>query len=88
MQDPQDLASAPASEQTAKVASPPEVAWERTTLEQLVFAHLNEQRSARRWKVGLRVAWLVLLALVLVLAQQVLAQQEPVLVSVQLVLVQ
>ena len=34
--------------------------WERTTLEKLVFATLNEQRSARRWRTFTRLAWLVL----------------------------
>ena len=34
------------------------------TLERLAFAHLNEQTRARRWKVGLRVAWLAFLAVV------------------------
>jgi protease-4 len=33
-------------------------------LEQLAFANLNEQRTARRWKVGLRLAWLLLIAVV------------------------
>jgi protease-4 len=30
----------------------------------LAFANLTEQKSARRWKVGIRVAWLVFLAVV------------------------
>lgn len=33
-------------------------AWERATLEKLAFAALNEQRAARRWKTGVRLAWL------------------------------
>ncbi len=36
--------------------------WERVTLEKLVMASLVEQRSARRWRNGIRIAWLVLLA--------------------------
>jgi len=32
--------------------------WERNTLEKLVFATLNEQRSARRWKLFFRFLWL------------------------------
>ena len=32
--------------------------WERATLEKLAFAALNEQRAARRWKMGVRLAWL------------------------------
>lgn len=38
--------------------------WERETLEKLVFATLNEQRSARRWKLFFRLVWLVIFALV------------------------
>ncbi len=33
--------------------------WERATLEKLAFAALNEQRAARRWKIFLRLSWLV-----------------------------
>ncbi|MDO5653549.1 MAG: signal peptide peptidase SppA [Brachymonas sp.] len=32
--------------------------WERSVLEQLAFASLREQRTARRWKIGFRLAWL------------------------------
>jgi len=64
MQDPLDHASASASQETAKVTSSNDVAWERQTLERLAFANLGEQKTARRWKVGLRLAWLVLLAVV------------------------
>ena len=32
--------------------------WERATLEKLAFAALNEQKSARRWKTFVRLAWL------------------------------
>ncbi len=35
--------------------------WERNTLEKLVFATLNEQRSARRWKLFFRFLWLGLI---------------------------
>ena len=35
--------------------------WERDTIERLVFATLNEQRSARRWKLFFRLLWLSLL---------------------------
>ncbi len=35
--------------------------WERTTLEKLAFASLNEQKSTRRWKTFTRLAWLVFL---------------------------
>jgi protease IV len=32
--------------------------WERATLEKLAFASLNEQKSARKWKTFVRLAWL------------------------------
>jgi len=35
--------------------------WERATLEKLAFAAITEQRSARRWKIFVRLAWLVFL---------------------------
>ncbi|MDA8519682.1 S49 family peptidase [Acidovorax sp. NCPPB 4044] len=35
--------------------------WERDVLEKLVFSTLAEQRSARRWRVFTRLAWLVFL---------------------------
>jgi protease IV len=56
----------PAGENTAQaatksVASPPgmEAGWERATLEKLAFASLKEQRAARRWRIFIRLAWLV-----------------------------
>ncbi len=39
--------------------NPPDVQWERATLERLAFASLKEQRAARRWKNFTRLAWLV-----------------------------
>jgi protease-4 len=42
-----------------------EAGWERATLEKLVFANLREQQRARRWKNGFRLAWLVLVVLVM-----------------------
>ena len=36
--------------------------WERATLEKLAFASLNEQKSARRWRTFVRLAWLVFFA--------------------------
>ena len=61
MNDPQDLGSRPSAEPAPAqpVAAP---GWERETLEQLAFASLREQQTARRWKNGLRLAWLLLLA--------------------------
>ena len=35
--------------------------WERETLEKLLFATIREQRSARRWRLFLRLLWLVLI---------------------------
>ena len=32
--------------------------WERAALEKLAFATLLEQKTARRWRVGVRLAWL------------------------------
>ena len=59
MQDPQDHASASASSDPLKDTTPVDSAWSRQTLERLAFANLNEQKTARRWKVCLRMAWLV-----------------------------
>jgi protease IV len=38
--------------------------WERQTLEKLVFAQLKEQQTARRWKNGIRLSWLLLVVFV------------------------
>lgn len=38
------------------------VAWERTALEKLVLAGIKEQRSARRWKIFMRLLWLGIFA--------------------------
>ena len=48
-----------------RTATPPVVAenWERATLEKLAMATLIEQRQARRWRNGIRIAWLVFVAL-------------------------
>ena len=35
--------------------------WERATLEQLAMAAITEQRQARRWRNGIRLAWLLFL---------------------------
>ena len=66
MQDPQDhnpfatSAAAPAAEPAAT----PVPGWERDTLEKLAFATLREQQAARRWKNGLRLAWLLFFVVV------------------------
>ena len=58
-QDPTPHASAEPAAAQVNVAAP---GWERETLERLAFASLREQQTARRWKNGLRLAWLLLLA--------------------------
>ena len=40
----------------------PASGWERSTLERLAFASLQEQRIARRWRNGIRLAWLLFFA--------------------------
>ncbi|MBL0919812.1 MAG: S49 family peptidase [Hydrogenophaga sp.] len=35
--------------------------WEREAIEKLLFAQLNEQRAARRWKLFFRLAWLIVI---------------------------
>ena len=37
--------------------------WERSVLEKLAFDALTEQRTSRRWKTGIAIAWLLLLFL-------------------------
>jgi len=54
-QDAQAPIQARASDQAAAVR---DAGWERVTLEKLAFATLTEQRQARRWRNGLRLAWL------------------------------
>lgn len=63
MPDPQDnpftppSAAAPGAD--AAPAASAAAGWERDTLERLAFATLREQQAARRWKNGLRLAWLL-----------------------------
>ena len=42
-----------------------EPGWERATFEKLMFATLEEQRTARRWRSFIRLAWLALFVFVL-----------------------
>lgn len=64
--DPLDApAPAPAATPAPTAASPAAAArapdspgWERGTLERLLFATLEEQRTARRWRTFTRLAWL------------------------------
>ena len=37
--------------------------WERSVLEKVALAAIQEQRSARRWRNGLRLAWLIFIAI-------------------------
>ena len=48
-----------ATESGAKPGLTATPGWERVTLERLAFAALTEQRSARRWRIFVRLAWLV-----------------------------
>ena len=66
---PESLTSAPA--QPAEGLPPPASVsagpapqggqWERAAIEKLLLASLHEQRVARRWRNGIRIAWLVVL---------------------------
>lgn len=60
MQEPQD--NPPFNAPTPAADAGP--GWERSTLEKLAFATLQEQQTARRWKNGLRVAWLLFFVVV------------------------
>jgi protease-4 len=42
--------------------------WERAVLEKLAFAALEEQRAARRWKIIMRLSWLVVFLILVWLA--------------------
>ena len=54
-----DLWAQGAPEKGAKKATADQPGWERGVLEKLVLATLAEQRSARRWRIFTRLAWLV-----------------------------
>ena len=54
-----DLWAQAAPEKEATKAAAGQPGWERDVLEKLVFATLAEQRSARRWRIFTRLAWLV-----------------------------
>ena len=72
MQDPQDNTSAPAPAQAlpdtapsqSPVLNPVDETWARKTLVDLAFANLKEQQSQRRWKLGMRLAWLLFVGFV------------------------
>jgi protease IV len=44
--------------------------WERATLEKLALAAVEEQRAARRWRNGIRLAWLVFLSVLVWMGMQ------------------
>jgi protease-4 len=46
------------------VLNPVDENWARQTLVDLAFANLKEQQSQRRWKMGMRLAWLLFLGFV------------------------
>jgi protease IV len=58
MIDPDLPPDAPASTSAPVAATRAAPPWERETVERLLFATLNEQRSARRWRTFVRLAWL------------------------------
>ena len=51
----------PAIESVAKEVASEPAGWERATLEKLMFATLDEQRTARRWRNAVRLTWLAFL---------------------------
>lgn len=61
---PEQSKAVPASASSTSAAEP---GWERQLLERLAMAQLQEQRTARRWKIALRLLWLGFAVLVLVL---------------------
>ncbi len=67
MQEEQTPPAQQAGETTTVAASAANAAapeknnhWERETLERLVMAQINEQRAARRWRIGFRLFWILL----------------------------
>lgn len=57
-QDPAALPPLGAAAKSAASAQP----WERQAIERLLFASINEQRSARRWRIFWRFVWVALIA--------------------------
>ena len=57
MNEPLESAQPPAPPSAAPAAAEPN--WERSTLEKIAMAAIAEQRQARRWRNGLRLAWLL-----------------------------
>ena len=64
-----------ANEQSStKQPAPTEPQWERATLEKLAFSYLNEQKTTRRWRTFVRLAWLAFFVL---LAWMLLSRSAP-----------
>jgi len=66
---PADYAQGAIETEASKVPKDPGLepsttGWERATLERIAMASVVEQRMARRWRNGIRIAWLVLIAAV------------------------
>jgi protease IV len=57
-----DINETPQPEKTAPAA--PAVNWERSALEKLAINYMAEQKTARRWRTFVRLAWLAFFALV------------------------
>ena len=52
--------NSPLNDAPANDKPPGETGWERQALERLVMAQIDEQRVARRWRIGFRFVWLAL----------------------------
>lgn len=73
MNDSQDNASSPAPQASPQPGATPattksvplEAGWERGAMEKLLFASLEEQKRARRWRTFVRLAWLTFFAVLL-----------------------
>ena len=63
LNDPQLPASQPEKAAASTQAAPQAVNWERSTLEKLATNYLLEQKTARRWRTFVRLAWLTFFAL-------------------------
>jgi protease IV len=59
---PPPAATPPVSGTATPAAGAAVPGWERSTVERLLFATLEEQRSARRWRTFVRLAWLTFFA--------------------------
>ncbi len=60
--EPASQANVAATKRTGGASVTADPGWERATLEKLAFAALEEQRTTRRWRTFVRLAWLVFLA--------------------------